>query len=142
MSQVIVYTNASGYVAVCTPSPGMSIEVVKAKDTPAGSIIIDSSTLPSGDDAKFSDAWEIAGSTIVVNMTNAKSYQLTAINKMARFEQGIRDTNNQVDIPNNLSNEDWLSALSSARAMVNGATSCSELVAAIDIVKAAILANG
>ena len=47
MSQVIVYTNLEkGNICVCIPSGELPIEVVQAKDTPEGSIIIDKEILP------------------------------------------------------------------------------------------------
>ena len=39
--QVIIHTNDNGGVSVCIPTGELSIEEVKAKDTPAGSIIVD-----------------------------------------------------------------------------------------------------
>jgi hypothetical protein len=69
--QVIIFTNENGGVSVTTPTSELSIEAVKAKDTPQGSIIVDSSTLPNNDN-DFFDAWELNGSTVTVNLSKAK----------------------------------------------------------------------
>jgi hypothetical protein len=71
MAQVIIFTNDNGGVSVCIPTGEISIEAVKAKDTPAGSIIVDQSTLPNSDN-DFFDAWELSGSTVSVNLSKAK----------------------------------------------------------------------
>jgi len=69
--QVIIHTNENGGVSVTTPTGELSIEAVKAKDTPSNSIIVDSSTLPNNDN-DFFDAWELNGSTVTVNLSKAK----------------------------------------------------------------------
>jgi hypothetical protein len=69
--QVIIYMNDAGGVSVCTPTGEMSIKEVQAKDTPAGSIIVDTDSLPNADD-DFFDAWELSGETVSVNLTKAK----------------------------------------------------------------------
>jgi hypothetical protein len=69
--QVIIYTNENGNVSVCTPTGEMPIEEVQAKDTPAGSVIVDYDTLPNADD-DFFDAWELSGETVTVNLAKAK----------------------------------------------------------------------
>ena len=71
MAQVIIFTNDNGGVSVCTPTGELSIEAVKAKDTPAGSIIVDSDTLPNSDN-DFFNAWELSGTTVSVNLSKAK----------------------------------------------------------------------
>lgn len=68
---VIVYTNESGGVSVCTPTGELDIEAVKTKDTPEHSIIVDASTLPADND--FFDAWELNGETVTVNLDKAKN---------------------------------------------------------------------
>jgi hypothetical protein len=70
MAQVIIFTNFNGGVSVCTPTGELSIEAVKEKDTPAGSIIVDTSTLPTDND--FFDAWELANGVVTVSLTKAK----------------------------------------------------------------------
>jgi hypothetical protein len=69
--QVIIFTNESGGVSVCTPTGELPIEEVKAKDTPSGSIIVDASSLPETDN-DFFNAWELSGSTVSVNLDKAK----------------------------------------------------------------------
>ena len=69
--QVIIFTNESGGVSVCTPTGELDIEAVKTKDTPEHSIIVDASTLPADND--FFDAWELNGETVTVNLDKAKN---------------------------------------------------------------------
>lgn len=76
MAQIIVYTSSDGNVHVCAPTGEISIEEVQAKDTPAGSVIIDSSTLP---DTYFFGAWELSGSTVSVSMDKAKAITKTRL---------------------------------------------------------------
>ena len=71
MAQVIIFTNNNGGVSVCIPTGELSIEEVKTKDTPAGSIIVDQNTLPNADN-DFFDAWELSDSTVSVNLSKAK----------------------------------------------------------------------
>jgi hypothetical protein len=69
MSQVIIFTNDNGGVSVCTPTGEIPIEQVQAKDTPAGSIIVNVSSLPNND---FFDAWELADGVVTVSLSKAK----------------------------------------------------------------------
>ena len=69
--QVIIHENNNGGVSVTVPTGELSIEAVKTKDTPSGSIIIDSDTLPNSDN-DFFDAWQLSGSTVSVNISKAK----------------------------------------------------------------------
>ena len=69
--QVIIYTNESGGVSVCSPTGEIPIEEVKTKDTPSGSIIVDSSVLPESDN-DFFNAWQLNGSAVSVNLDKAK----------------------------------------------------------------------
>jgi hypothetical protein len=71
MSQVIVYTNADGGVSVCYPTGELPIEEVQAKDTPAGSVVVENDALPN-EHNEFFNAWELSGSTVSVNMVKAK----------------------------------------------------------------------
>jgi hypothetical protein len=73
--QVIVYTNQNGGVNVCYPTGEISIEEVQAKDTPAGSVIIDESELPQGDNAIFMGAWVLTENVITVDIEKAKTYK-------------------------------------------------------------------
>lgn len=70
MTQVIIFTNANGGVSVCAPTGDLDIAATKAKDTPDHSIIVDDSSLP---DNSFFDAWELNGTTVLVNLTKAKT---------------------------------------------------------------------
>lgn len=69
--QVIIFTNESGGVSVCTPTGELDIAAVKTKDTPEHSIIVDASTLPADND--FFDAWQLDGETVTVNLDKAKN---------------------------------------------------------------------
>jgi hypothetical protein len=71
MTQVIVYTNEEGRITVCYPTGVLPIEEVQAKDTPAGSVIVEFDSLPNNY-KEFFNAWEINGSTVTVNLTKAK----------------------------------------------------------------------
>jgi hypothetical protein len=70
MTQVIIFTNNNGGVSVCIPTGELSIEAVQAKDTPVGSLIVNTSDLPTDND--FFDAWELNGTTVTINFDKAK----------------------------------------------------------------------
>jgi len=69
MSQAIIFTNDNGGVSVCIPTGEISIEAVKEKDTPAGSLIVNTSDLPTDND--FFDAWELADGVVTVSLAKA-----------------------------------------------------------------------
>lgn len=73
MSQVIVYTNEFGGVAVCVPTGELPIEQVLAKDVPQDqqSFVVDYHTLPH-DDHDFFDAWEHTKGIVSINMNKAR----------------------------------------------------------------------
>jgi hypothetical protein len=70
MTQAIIFTNSNGGVSVCIPTGEISIEAVKEKDTPAGSLIVNTSDLPRDND--FFDAWELANGVVTVSLAKAK----------------------------------------------------------------------
>ena len=70
MAQVIVYKNESGGVSLCIPSGEIPIENVQRKDTPAGSRIIEDTTLP---DSEFFNAWELTNDAVSINIDKAKT---------------------------------------------------------------------
>ena len=70
MTQVIIFTNNNGGVSVCIPTGELSIEAVQAKDTPVGSLIVNTSDLPTDND--FFDAWELADGVVIVSLAKAK----------------------------------------------------------------------
>jgi hypothetical protein len=72
MTQAIIFTNDNGGVSVCIPTGEISIEAVKEKDTPAGSIIVEQSALPTDND--FFDAWELANGVVTVSLSKAKEF--------------------------------------------------------------------
>jgi len=70
MTQVIIHTTENGNVAVTIPTGEISIEAVQAKDTPVGSLIVNTSDLPTDND--FFDAWELADGVVTVSLAKAK----------------------------------------------------------------------
>lgn len=74
MTQVILFTNANGGVAMCIPTGESSIEQVRQKDIPVGveSFVVEHSSLPH-EDIDFFDAWEQTSGVVSVNLTKAKS---------------------------------------------------------------------
>jgi hypothetical protein len=72
MSQVIIFTNSNGGVSVCIPTGELPIEQVQAKDTPTGSIIVDSNLLPNQHN-DFFNAWELINGVVSVNFDKAKA---------------------------------------------------------------------
>jgi hypothetical protein len=71
MSQVIIFTNNNGGVSVCVPTGELPIENVQTKDTPEGSIIVDTDSLPN-EHNDFFNAWELNGTTVTINLDKAK----------------------------------------------------------------------
>ena len=71
MTQAIIFTNSNGGVSVCIPTGEISIEAVKEKDTPAGSLIVNVSDLPNQYN-DFFDAWELANGVVTVSLAKAK----------------------------------------------------------------------
>jgi hypothetical protein len=69
MTQAIIFTNDNGGVSVCIPTGEISIEAVQAKDTPKGSLIVNTSDLPAAND--FFDAWELADGKVTVSLAKA-----------------------------------------------------------------------
>jgi hypothetical protein len=72
MAQVIIYTNDAGGVSVCNPTGEILIKEVQATVTPKGSIIVDDSVLPQGED-EFFNAWELVNGKVVVNQTKKQA---------------------------------------------------------------------
>jgi hypothetical protein len=74
MTQVIIFTNSNGGVSVCIPTGELPIDQVQQKDTPAGSIIVNTVDLPNQHN-DFFDAWELVSGKVEVNF--AKAVELT-----------------------------------------------------------------
>jgi hypothetical protein len=70
MTQAIIFTNSNGGVSVCIPTGEISIQDVQLKDTPKGSLIVNTSDLPRDND--FYDAWELVDGVVTVNLAKAK----------------------------------------------------------------------
>ena len=71
MTQAIIFTNDNGGVSVCIPTGELPIEAVQAKDTPKGSLIVNTSDLPNQHN-DFFDAWELVDGKVEVNLEKAK----------------------------------------------------------------------
>ena len=73
MSQVIIFQNDNGGVAVCIPTGEISIEAVLEKDVPKGKggRIVTQASLPNQDN-DFFDAWEMDATAVTVNLSKAK----------------------------------------------------------------------
>jgi hypothetical protein len=78
MSQAIIFTNSNGGVSVCIPTGELPIEQVKLKDTPEGSIIVNTSDLPNADN-DFFNAWELVNGVVEVNLSKAKEITKTRL---------------------------------------------------------------
>jgi len=133
MAQIIIYTNSNGGVYVTVPTGEISIQAVKEKDTPEGSIIVDDSTLPQGADAQFFDAWELNGSTVTVNFEKAKAIKLAQFNAKAVAEAQARQFNTLASLPNTPDDATWSASLTAGRTAIASATTTAELVAIANI---------
>lgn len=71
MSKVIIFTNELGGVSVCVPTGELPIEEVQAKDTPTGSLIVNSDDLPTEHRDLF-NAWELVDGKVKVSLLKAK----------------------------------------------------------------------
>ena len=81
--QVIIHTNENGGVSVTVPTGEISIQAVQTKDTPAGSIIVNSDTLPNSDN-DFFNAWELVDGKVEVSLAKAK--EITRVRLRAERE--------------------------------------------------------
>ena len=129
MSLVIIYSNANGGVSMCVPTGEMDIQKVQVKDTPSGSIILDSAMLPQGDDALFFDAWELNGTTVTVNLDKAKAFKLSQYNAAAVAEAQKRQLNTLAGLENTPDDATFVAKLKADRAAIAGATSTADLAA-------------
>ena len=71
MTQAIIFTNDNGGVSVCIPTGELSIQEVQVKDTPKGSLIVNTSDLPNQHN-DFFDAWELVDGKVEVSLAKAK----------------------------------------------------------------------
>ena len=128
MTQVIIHTNDNGGVSVTVPTGELSIQEVQTKDTPAGSLIVNTSDLPNQYN-DFFDAWELSGSTVTVNFTKAQAIKLAKFNASAIQESQKRQLNTFAGIANAVSDADFTASLTAGRASIASATTTNELVA-------------
>lgn len=77
MTQAIIFTNDNGGVSVCIPTGEISIQEVQTKDTPVGSLIVNTSDLPTDND--FFDAWELANGVVTVSLAKATEITKTRL---------------------------------------------------------------
>ena len=70
MTQAIIFTNDNGGVSVCIPTGELSIQEVQTKDTPKGSLIVNTSDLPNQHN-DFFDAWELVDGKVEVSLAKA-----------------------------------------------------------------------
>ena len=129
MSNVIIYTNATGGVSVCIPTGELPINEVLAKDCPTGAIIVDDATLPQGSDAQFFDAWELNGSTVTVNFAKAQSIKLAQFNASAVQIAQKRQLNTLAGIDNAVADADFTAELTAGRTAIANAKTTADLVA-------------
>ena len=129
MSQVIVYTESDGGVAVCTPTGEVPIEEVLIKDCPAGAFIIEDSALPQGAGALFPDSWELNGTTVIVNFDKAKSEKLSQFNSSSLIVANRRNLNTIAGLPNYPDDATWSAELTVGRNAIAAATTVEELAA-------------
>jgi hypothetical protein len=141
MAQVIIYTNTNGNVSVCIPTGELPIEQVLTKDCPAGAVIVDDSTLPSGPDAQFFDAWVLTNGVVSVSIAKAQTVATNNLNAMAKTEAQHRMTNTASGITNKLADADWLALLTTARTAITAATTTQNLLDAVAPVQTAIQGN-
>jgi hypothetical protein len=71
MTQVIIHENNNGGVSVTVPTGELPIEAVQAKDTPKGSLIVNTADLPNQHN-DFFDAWELVDGKVEVSLAKAK----------------------------------------------------------------------
>ena len=129
MSQVIIYTNSNGNVAVCVPTGELPIKEVLAKDCPEGAIIVDDSTLPQGADAQFFDAWKLDGTTVTVDFPTAQAHKLAQFNASAVAVAQKRQLNTLAGIENSVSDADFIAELTAGRTAIANAKTTADLIA-------------
>jgi len=129
MSQVIIYTNSNGNVAVCVPTGELPINEVLAKDCPEGAIIVDDSTLPQGADAQFFDAWKLDGTTVTVDFPTAQAHKLAQFNASAVAVAQKRQLNTLAGIENSVSDADFTAELTAGRTAIANAKTTADLIA-------------
>jgi len=129
MAQVIIFQNPNGGVSVCVPTGELPINEVLAKDCPAGAIIVDDSVLPTGSDAQFFDAWELADGKVTVNFAKAQAIKLAQYNSSAVNVAQKRQLNTLAGIENSVSDADFTAELTAGRTAISAAKTTAELVA-------------
>jgi hypothetical protein len=127
MTQAIIFTNDNGGVSVCIPTGELSIQDVQKKDTPQGSIIVDTADLPQGADAQFFDAWELADGKVTVNFEKAKAIKLSQFNAAAVQEAQKRQLNTLAGLDNDVADADFAASLKAGRDAIANAQTTDDL---------------
>jgi len=130
--KIIVYKNDIGSVSICVPTGLIPIEDVLAKDCPNGSLIIDDSELPQGDNAQFYYAWELVDNKIVINFSKAQTIALEKFNAKSLEEAKLRQLNTLSGINNTLDDATWLSILTNGRQEIENAKTTSDLMGVLN----------
>ena len=124
MTQAIIFINESGGVSICSPTGELSIDAVKAKDTPSNSVIVDASTLPEADN-DFFDAWELNGTTVSVSLTKAKALTKTRLRAEREPLLAVQDVLFQRAIEANADTSDIVAEKQRLRDITNLADACT-----------------
>lgn len=124
MTQAIIFINESGGVSICYPTGELSIDAVKAKDTPSNSVIVDASTLPEADN-DFFDAWELNGTTVSVSLTKAKALTKTRLRAEREPLLAVQDVLFQRAIEANADTSDIVAEKQRLRDITNLADACT-----------------
>lgn len=137
MSQVIVYQNTDApNVCVCYPSGEMSIEAVMAKDCPAGSLIVDDSTLPQ--DHAYFDAWRLVNGVVVVDEEAAKQIAINNLDVWARQEYLQRAADEAIGVQSTVidarftaTGDDFSTVIENGRQKIAAATNTAQMTAIV-----------
>lgn len=128
MSKVIIFKNENGNVSVCYPTGEMQVDDVLKLHCPPGAIIVDISTLPTGADAEFFNAWVLNGSKISIDIEKAKEYYLNLFNSETLKITQKRQLNTLSGLKNTPDDATWLANLNSSRNAINLAKTTEELL--------------
>jgi hypothetical protein len=129
MTQIIIYKNPdASNVVVCRPTGLLPIEEVLVKDCPEGAIIVDESTLPTGDDASFFDAWVLNENTVSIDLDKAKADYLKSFNEAVLKQAQTRQLNSMAGIENLTDDATWLSEVTKCRNTIQNAKNTTEVL--------------
>ena len=116
MSQVIIFQNPTGQnVCVCVPTGELAIESLIGRDAPSHGMIVDDSTLPQGDDAKFFDAWRLVNNVVSVDSAAALEIATKQLNGLVYSEVQHRSAKAAAGLTNVMADADWSALIATAR---------------------------